>query len=817
MLKQLNGKPPKITARVNRIIIGCLLGVVTMLSSGTLRAAEKPNVIFIAVDDLNNWTGFAGNQDAITPNMNTLASEGVHFSRAYCAYPLCGPSRASLMAGVYFAELNASKTQPEDEEVEEKIEALGSSLLHTYMGDRGYKTMAVGKILHKHVPDNSVDLSGGRDSWDFNEDASGERIRSNWPPDLNPDTAETLTDWGLYVGDNGTGTEADMSDSKSAAWAVARLQESHTEPFMLMVGMLHPHVPWYVPQKYYDLYDPATLTLPPYDPDDFDDIPDAGADNINDGYPRTEWANANNGANGISQWRNIAHSYLANISYADAKIGLVLDALKNSPYAANTIVVLWSDHGYHMGEKNTFQKHTLWDRSGVAPLVIKAPGMATGETCDEVVSLLDIYPTLLDLCDLPPNEKNRGRSLKPLLENPETPWDYPAFTYKHGIKAVQDGDLRYIEYEDGSQELYDHSVDPNEWANLVTNPNYADELEELQAMSPFPEEPGTGVVFEFTNGSALDNGANPDNAGIGGEMTVEDITITIHDIIGQNGTRNSGGTEHRTNIGNQNGLGINSADPDKANNFDSGEGWEFKFDTDVYLQSIDLQAMLVGGTLTITSAAFPDIVLSGEMNDVNELGSVQVPEGTMIRIAFTHVDGQGTDGPKIMSLTVARDLSAFNDWISTNHPLLAGDDALPGEDPDKDGVSNLREFALNGDPTNGSNSGAVHSTTTDADGDTQKELVLTIAVRNGSGSPNFNSGASGEQTATVDGVVYSVEGSLDLVSFTSAVSEATPPVLGPLSPLPTGWEYRTFRLDASQGLPAGSLGFMWVGVEEEAP
>ncbi|VGO11753.1 Arylsulfatase [Pontiella desulfatans] len=615
--------------------------VAVFLVSAMVCFGQQPNVLFIAVDDLNDWTGFAGDPNAITPNMDQLAGEGVHFSRAYCAYPLCGPSRASLMSGVYFSELNASATQPEDEEVEEKIEALGSSLLHTYLGNHGYKTMAVGKILHSHVPDFSVDLSGGREGWDFNEDAAGNRIRSNWPPDLNPDTASTLTDWGIYVGDNGTGTEADMSDSIAAAWAVDRLQETHSEPFMLMVGFLHPHVPWYVPQSYYDMYDHENLIMPPYNPDDWDDIPSAGLDNINDGYPRTEWAIANN------QWTNMVHAYLANITYADAKIGLVLDALEASPYSTNTIVVLWSDHGYHMGEKNTFQKHTLWDRSGVAPLIIKAPGMATNSTCNRVVSLLDIYPTLLDLCGLPANELNRGQTLRPLLENPALPWDVPAFNYKHGIEAVQVGDLRHIEYEDGSQELYDHSNDPDEWTNLVNDVNYAEIIIALKNMSPFQEEPPSSAkVFEFVDGSALDA------AGIGGGMTVGDVTITTLDVIGQDGTRASGGVGHGTNVGTNDGLGINSADSDKANNFDSGEGWEFSFDTDVYLQSIDLLETVAGGTLAISSSSFTDIVISGAQDGASGLGNVFVPSNALIGITFSHTNGPGMDGPKIMSLTV---------------------------------------------------------------------------------------------------------------------------------------------------------------------
>ena len=616
--------------------------LIAAFSWSVLPAEEKPNVLFIAVDDLNDWTGFAGHPDAITPNMDRLVSEGVHFSRAYCAYPLCGPSRASLMSGLYFAELNPSKTQPKDAEVQERAESLGSSLLHTYLGNHGYKTMAVGKILHRHISPGSVDLSGGRERWDINEDASGSKVRSNWPPDLNPKTATTLTDWGLYVGEDGKGTEADMSDSKAASWAMDRLQETHDDPFMLMVGFLHPHAPWYVPQKYYDMYDPEKLTLPAYNREDWDDIPPAGVANINDGYPRTEWAIEN------KQWRNIVHAYLANITYVDTKIGLVLDALEASPYASNTIVVLWSDHGYHMGEKNTFQKHTLWDRSGVAPLVIKVPGMTAGEKCDRVVSLLDIYPTLLDLCDLPPNEKVRGRSLKPLLESPKASWDFPAFTFKRGTKAVQYGDLRYIQYENGSEELYDHATDPHEWTNCAKDGDYADSLAKLQKMSPFSEDEDANSVFKFLDNYPLDL------AGVGGSFMVGGIVLTTQDVIGLDGTRASDGAKHVTHIGASGGLGINSETPDKGKNFESGEGWEFSFDTDVHLQNIDLREMSSAGTLTISSASFADIVITGERNGVNDLGQTLLPAKTVMSISFTDKGESDAKGPRIISLSVSR-------------------------------------------------------------------------------------------------------------------------------------------------------------------
>ena len=478
MLNQRVKKSRQLKAVVKNAAIAFLVGTAALFSADTL-VAQRPNVLFITVDDLNDFTGFGGHPDAITPNMDRLAREGVNFRRAHCAYPLCGGSRATIFSGVYLDELETSIIQPEDDEVEQRTEAIGSSLLHTYLRDRGYETFAVGKVMHDHVPDGSVDMSGGRRGFDRNEDSTGRRLRHNFPLSLNNDLADNLTDWGVYVGNNGEGTEEDMTDTEYADWAIDRLEENHNDPFMLMVGFQHPHVPWYCPQRYYNMYNVNNLTLPPYRSNDFNDIPDYPEDELlNPEQPNTEWAIAS------GQWRNIIHAYLANVSYVDFHIGRVLDALEDSPYANNTIVILCGDHGYHLGEKSAFHKNTLWERSTNTPLIIKAPGMDDGN-CDRIVSLIDIYPTLLDLCDLPANSRVRGRSLTPLLENPNRSWDFPAFTFRRENMAVQFGDLRLISYEDGSRELYDHGNDPNEFTNRVDSTSYSDELAMLENMSPF--------------------------------------------------------------------------------------------------------------------------------------------------------------------------------------------------------------------------------------------------------------------------------------------------------------------------------------------
>jgi arylsulfatase A-like enzyme len=444
--------------------------ITLFISLGSLLAsipaqAEKPNVLFIAVDDLNDWAGYRGHKQVLTPNMDKLASQGVAFTEAYCQYPLCGPSRASVMSSLYYHDFGFEKLQSKDSEVEKMAEKIGAGLMHGYFKKHGYKTLAVGKILHRHLPTKNLDESGGRGSWDFNYDKKGKKVKSNFFSN------KTLTDWDYFKK-----PEAEMSDYKTAKWAAERLKKKHDKPFFLMAGFLRPHVPWYVPKKYFDLYDKEKIKLPIYKEDDLDDISEAGKETINKGYPRTEWAQKE------KQWKNIVHSYLASITFVDTQIGKVLDALAESPYAENTIVVLWSDHGYHMGEKNTFQKHTLWERSAAVPLIIKAPKMQTNAQCARTVQLVDIFPTLVELCDLPASDKLKGKSLMPLLQDPTKEWNYPAFTYiKGGGKSVQQAKWRFIEYGDGSQELYDHSTDPHEWTNLAKDPKHKDRLQKMQS------------------------------------------------------------------------------------------------------------------------------------------------------------------------------------------------------------------------------------------------------------------------------------------------------------------------------------------------
>jgi len=445
--------------KISKLFLYSILMVLPCMAS----SAERPNVLLIAVDDLNDFPTFVNRYpDALTPNMDRLAESGTVFTKAICQFPLCGPSRASIMTGMHPSTLGFSGHM-KDPEVQERAIELGTKTLHTYFSDQGYKTMSVGKIFHNSVPKGTVDESGGRGG--FSTPVG--KLKKNWHQN------RTSTDWAAVPNE----LEEKFPDYKSAQWAVEKLQEKHDKPFLLMVGILNPHVPWYAPQKYFDLYDKDKLTLPAFKKDDLDDIPQAGLDiSILSQMPRTDWAIAN------KQWRNILHAYLACTSFADAQVGKVLDALAASPYADNTIIVLYSDHGYHMGEKNTFQKQSLWERSTHVPVIIAGPDTKAGTRSDRVVSLIDIYPTLLEMAGLPANPKNEGRSLVPLLKQPSRDWPYPALTgWVKGSFSVQTENYHYIRYEDGSEELYDHQNDLNEFNNQANNPEYAKIKDQLAA------------------------------------------------------------------------------------------------------------------------------------------------------------------------------------------------------------------------------------------------------------------------------------------------------------------------------------------------
>lgn len=437
-----------------------LAGAMLFATTSTLVAQPaKPNVLFIAVDDLNDWIGcMGGHPQAITPNLDRLAKEGMLFKNAHCQAPICGPSRASIMTGLAPTTTGMYLMIP-DEKIKQAGEAASKSVfMNDWFEQNGYKTMGAGKIYHLGDQANTFDEyvnTGGFPKPDK---------RLKWPPKEGwPVTKGTSTDWGPY-GER----DEDTKDFKTAAFAVERLKQKHDQPFFLAAGFSKPHVPWYLPKKWFDLYDPATLQTPPYKANDLDDVPEI-ARRIMDMpmMPPTEWLIEHD------EWQNLMQAYLACVTYVDAQVGKVLDALRESEYADNTVVVLWSDHGYHVGEKGRTCKQSIWERSTRTILFFKVPGKPAGQVCEAPVQLLDMYPTLLELCGLQANPQNEGHSLVPLLNNPAAEWGHIALTsYGQGNLSMRSRTHRYIVYEDGSEELYDMTKDRNEWTNLAGNPEY---------------------------------------------------------------------------------------------------------------------------------------------------------------------------------------------------------------------------------------------------------------------------------------------------------------------------------------------------------
>ena len=452
-------------------VLKCLL--LLFFLAGNLWA--RPNVLFIGVDDLRDWVGhLSGHPNAKTPNIDRLAKRGVSFTRAYCSAPLCNPSRISLLTGVAPSK---SGVYGNGEKLRQKLPDAVTLMQHFRAS--GYSVRGAGKIFHGT---SAYDM----DSWDIFFKSSGSKKHRVKRDSSLPKSA--WVPWGALAC-----SDDEMLDGINAKWIITELKKLQEKPFFLAYGLTKPHLTWSVPQKYFDLHPLEGIKLPPTKKGDLDDLPAFGkklAREVYDPSGERDFAVKPNGdhANVIAnnQWLKAVQAYLATISFADAQIGRVLDALDRSGHADNTIVVLWGDHGWHLGEKDHWRKHALWDVSTRTPLIFSAPrGVAKDKLCQRPVSLIDIYPTLIDLCGLPKRRGLDGQSLKSLLENPERKWDRPVvITYGLNNHAVQTERWRYIRYRDGGQELYDHERDPNEWTNLASIPKYSPQKTKLAKWLP---------------------------------------------------------------------------------------------------------------------------------------------------------------------------------------------------------------------------------------------------------------------------------------------------------------------------------------------
>ena len=438
-------------------------------------AADKPNVLFISIDDLNDWIGvLGGHAQAKTPNIDRLARSGVLFTHAYTAAPACNPSRAALMTGiaphVSGVYLNSQAWRPTPV-------LRDADSIPQHFRKHGYWVAGAGKIYHGAFPDPP--------SWDVYFPDQQKNKPDDPMPDGRPLNGIPKTshfDWGPVAA-----RPEEMGDRQVADWVSQQLSKEHDKPFFLACGIFRPHLPWYVPPKYFEPFPLDKIELPAFNYNDLDDLPEFGVNRAISSGDHAKVIQHN-------QWRQAVQGYLASIYFADEQVGRVLDALENGPNADNTIVVLWTDHGWHLGEKEHWRKFALWEEATKTPLIWRvpkgvAPGMPEGTRAgvrvDAPVTLLELYPTLNELAGIAAKPGLSGVSVVPLLKNADAPWDRPALTtYGRRNHAVRTARWRYIRYRDGGEELYDHDVDGMEWKNLANDPDYRSVIEQLAKHLP---------------------------------------------------------------------------------------------------------------------------------------------------------------------------------------------------------------------------------------------------------------------------------------------------------------------------------------------
>ena len=442
------------------MLLGWLAGSVALAADPT---PERPNVLFIAIDDLRDWVHYLGaNEQVRTPHLDRLAARGLSFTHSYCAAPVCNPSRAALMSG-----LRPWSTGVYGNDIDWR-QAIGqTTTLPMHFMQNGYYVAGAGKIYHESF----------RRPSDWSAYFDKEHGDPKLPNDADPGVG------GIRFAPLDCQDE-DMADYGSVSYTLEQLNREHDKPFFLACGLHKPHMPWNVPRKYYDLYPLAEIQLPKVLKNDLDDIPASGVK-----MAKPEGDHAAMVRSG--RWKEAVQGYLAAITFADAMIGRLMDGFDQSKYAKNTIVVLWCDHGWHLGEKEHWRKFALWEEATRSPLIFVVPGMTQpGAVCNRTVDFMSIYPTLADLCGLSIPKHVEGPSIRPLLAQPDAAWDRPALT-THGYKnhAVRTERWRYIRYANGDEELYDHQSDPHEWVNLASKPELAGTKTELARWLPTSNAP----------------------------------------------------------------------------------------------------------------------------------------------------------------------------------------------------------------------------------------------------------------------------------------------------------------------------------------
>lgn len=432
-------------------------------------AADRPNILLIAVDDLNHWVNHLNrNPQAITPNIDRFAARGVTFTRAYTASPVCNPSRAAFLTGMRPSTNGVYGNATSWRDV-----IPPGYTLPGWIRSQGYYTYGVGKLFHtsrqirpEDWDDYPQNLRDG--SIDQTETHSANTIRAQTPAQTVRYTAGDIS-----IAELASDDEA-QNDHHVVSAAISTLHAQSTDqPFFIACGIFRPHLPWHVPAKYFEMYPLDQIQLPPHRPDDLADIPHA--------KPKSEHlAILEEGT-----WKQAVRAYLACITFADAQVGRILDALDASPHRENTIVILLGDHGWHLGEKQQWRKALLWEEANRTPYIWAGPGIhATRGRTDAPVDLMSLFPTIAELIGSEPPAHVEGVSVTPLLRNPNAQWDGPPAigTWHFNNHTVRTDRWRYLEWDNGNAELYDHDADPFEWYNLL-HPSNADRTTDLDVPS----------------------------------------------------------------------------------------------------------------------------------------------------------------------------------------------------------------------------------------------------------------------------------------------------------------------------------------------
>lgn len=470
------------------LTVSCLLVVTGIVSTTAIaRSAEQssPDIVFIIVDDLNDWVGcLGGHPDAKSPNIDALAASGMLFTQAYCNSPQCRPSRTSLMTGVYPFKTGTyfnAKFQGEKK--------VTTPTMQQHFMDNGYRVASGGKVFHG---------TPGKVG-----DSLFKKPRDPRPP-KGKDTFNAMK-----APDDGYALDAadeEMSDYKVAGWAIDQWNEVTDKPLFMSIGFFRPHRPLQVPKPWFDQF-PLDSIRRPAEPDganDWDDMPEFAR--------RLARTHAHKpllkGLQGILQsdheyivandrWDETIRAYHASIAFVDRQIGRFVDSLKQNPRGRETYVMLVSDHGWHLGEKKHWCKGAIWEQTTHIPFIVRGPGIKPHSICSQPVSLIDVYPTLADLAKTGRPDWLDGSSLKPQLANTSAPRGPAISSYGEGNTSIRTQHWRYIHYEDGSEELYDHRIDPNEWTNLATRPEHKATKQKLAKMIPANQHPGLKVQNWF--------------------------------------------------------------------------------------------------------------------------------------------------------------------------------------------------------------------------------------------------------------------------------------------------------------------------------